>query len=290
MVSSFLWRGIIPIIKIASFNEVYRYCGAFLRRRYGLDIKKYSYDVFMAYLAAQKTFDGERGVSFLWWCRQYLMARINNILKPKVKLFEYYITNKPHDTINEDKLELLSILKRYDAKILHDYYVAGKTLEEIGKERGIKISMAHKLREDCLARVKMCISFGYYFSEQIPIMKTKDAHDHFISVVGGDLLGHFLPSASNKCVDAKKDIFKALYYLLCLMKAAGIPLDSYDPYPKTTEIIDDVLNIIHRAAIMYDGTRLKDSVYFCFGYLSSLAKKAGIDLRVNKDWYLPQNG
>lgn len=263
------------------FLCVYRYCAKALKDGYQLNIINYSYELYLSYLNAKRTFDTTRNgtVTFPLWVFWYLKgrikdARISENLKNRIPP-----NHKTTTHIDEDAIELKDTLDKYDGALLYDHYIQGETLKDIAASKSVSLSTIHNLKKKTLERVKMNVDLQEYY-DTIPI-----SEEPFLLLVkaSGDLLGHIVKVKTTEYMDMPlllKDLSKVLWYVVSILKSYKLPIDS-TPI-KTMDVVEDILYLVCHANKIVDGDNkntVRHSLYNIVGLLDSIANRSGSSLK-----------
>lgn len=127
------------------------------------DLKSAAY---MGLIDAALKFNLEKCCDFAWYARIRISGAIQDYLKNFIR----------SDMIRSEKEESCSRFEEFETedffdfveshlpfeegKILHMYYVEGRTLKEIGKSRGVSESRISQLLGSCHKRLKTCLTKG----------------------------------------------------------------------------------------------------------------------------------
>lgn len=262
----------------AEFLDVYKYCAKALHNTYELNIVDYSYELYLSYLSAKKTYDDTREpkVSLPLWVMWYLKGRIKDtrISEAKKSRCPPVIPIK-----QEDHTEIKDLLVKYDGGLLYDYYIHGATLKDIADKEGASLSTIHKLKTRIIERVKMNVDLSDYYDA---IVCSKAPYLLLVKATG-TLLRHIIDVKSTKYMDGKDfitDIKRVMFYTISILKYYKTPIDII--HTQTADMLEDVLYIVCHANKIVEGNDKNSTcfaLYNIVGCLDSIAKRMGTSLK-----------
>lgn len=260
------------------FLAVYDYCARGLRDVYELDILHYSYELYMAYLNAKRTYDPTRvpRVCFQKWVFMYLRGAIKDGRISESKKNRGNPKSITYYDSCESSVELRDLLNKYDANLLYDTFVIGHTLSHLSKQQGSSLSTIHQLRNKLFRKVRMNVDLSEYYDA---IVSHRAPLDYLLKT-SGRLLEQITDSKYKDNDLFLLDLKRAMFYASSALKFYHMPLDILSH--KTKDITEDVHILVCNAIKIADKDNNKSthkSLHTIIGCIDSITKRMGMSLQ-----------